>query len=197
MAPPTKSAFLASLSAAIPGDCPICYRPMASPYKTPCNHTFCRECAAAWFQDSASCPTCRATLYADGEGDTNVLPGDLTVADVARAFGFLKARISNLKIEIRAYEGLVQRMQDEVLEWKVKADELQEVVEVGEEREAALERLQGILRERIKMLEGEEEEEQDEEALAGKVEQMGLSGENVAEEGSGEQEDEQEGARDA
>ena len=37
--------------------CSICREPLTEPYRTPCGHTYCKECISAWF-DGASHKTC-------------------------------------------------------------------------------------------------------------------------------------------
>jgi hypothetical protein len=54
--------------------CPICYHailPLNQLLRTPCGHSFCRDCIVRWFEQSQQCPSCR----------TRVVVGDLDPHD--------------------------------------------------------------------------------------------------------------------
>ncbi|KAK4615832.1 hypothetical protein CLAFUW4_09885 [Fulvia fulva] len=56
----SRKDFLSTLT---PPQCPICYEHLTAPITTPCEHTFCLECAKTWLKTAATCPSCRTVLY--------------------------------------------------------------------------------------------------------------------------------------
>jgi len=60
--------------------CPICQdNPMKSPVILQCNHLFCEECIAEWFEREKTCPICRAVVQQAGnksysDGSTPIFP---------------------------------------------------------------------------------------------------------------------------
>ena len=44
--------------------CNICYEPLQrnDSIKTPCNHTFHKDCICSWLKRKNTCPSCRATI---------------------------------------------------------------------------------------------------------------------------------------
>lgn len=42
--------------------CYICYLPYDDPHRTPCGHTFCRECISQWLGNNSTCPYDRRRL---------------------------------------------------------------------------------------------------------------------------------------
>uniref|UniRef100_A0A1B6C2A5 RING-type domain-containing protein n=1 Tax=Clastoptera arizonana TaxID=38151 RepID=A0A1B6C2A5_9HEMI len=46
-------------------NCPICHDDFDQPVKLTCDHVFCEECVARWFDREQTCPLCRAKVVDD------------------------------------------------------------------------------------------------------------------------------------